>query len=95
MTVTVFKMVSGEEVIANAVDFDNVVHTVKQARVLRMVNTERGPSFALVPWVISLADEEVVFKDDHVMVWKDAPMDIEKAYLQHTSGIELSSTLLG
>jgi hypothetical protein len=95
MTVTVYKMVSGEEVIAKSVDFDGVSHLVNRARVLRMVQTQQGPSFALVPWVISLADEEVTFMDVHVIVWKDAPSDMEKAYLEHTSGLQISQSLLG
>lgn len=95
MTVVVYKMVSGEEVIAKMVEFNGGVHIVDRARVLRMVPTNEGPRPALLPWVISLSEEEVSFKDEHVMVWKDAPKDVEMAYLEQTSGLQLAQTLMG
>ncbi len=94
-TVTVYKMVSGEEVIAKCVEFDGTVHTVSDARVLRMMQTPQGPMPALMPWIISLADEELTFTDDKVIVWKDAPSDIERAYLQETSGLQIAQSLMG
>lgn len=88
MSIVVLKLINGDEVIADLV---NGVY--KKPRVFQMIPTERGMSGALMPYIMSCPDETVKIADHAIVTTVDASKQIEDAYLQQTSGIDLSSKL--
>lgn len=103
MNIIVLKLVTGEELIAEKTNQSmNIFGTdtnnnfkLKRTRVLQMMQTQNGVGFGLVPWLMSAPDSEVDINSNHVISCINAPSDIEKAYLQQVSGLQLTQTLHG
>ncbi len=89
MTIKVLKLISGEEIIAR----EEGQGTQSRPRVLQMMQTERGMGAGLVPFIVSAPDETVTINQMAIVTVVDAPMQIETAYLQQTSSIDLTSKL--
>jgi len=88
MSIVVLKLINGDEVIA-----DRVLAMYKKPRVFQMIPTERGMSGALMPYIMSCPDATVKIAEFAIVTEVEATKQIEDAYLQHTSGIDLSSKL--
>ena len=93
MIIQLFKLVSGEEIIAKVVSENETTYLVSDVRTLVMQPTGPGQmGIALVPWVATMADQELPLKKTHVMVEnKNVPKQLEDGYLQETTGIQLAS----
>lgn len=92
MSIVLMKLCSGEEIIADEV-YGELSAKYKRPRVLQVMQQQNGQmGAALVPWMI--ADQDGTFPIDaiHIITKVDAPSEIEKVYLQQTSGIALTGT---
>ena len=96
-TITIFKLVSGEEIIAT-VDDSRVSPTsvfVSKARALHIVQT--GPQsygLQLVPFLKGAPDDEVELLNQSIMgKVVSTPADIERSYISQTSSIEIATSL--
>jgi hypothetical protein len=90
--IVVIKLVSGEEVIAREVgEVFGMVY--EKPRVFQMMQTQQGMGAALVPYIMSAPDETVSIAIGAIVTKIEAPLQIETAYLQQTSGLDLSSRL--
>lgn len=88
MSIVVLKLINGDEVIAKLVD-----GKYAKPRVFQMIPTERGMSGALMPYIMSCPEETVDIASFAIVTTVEASKQIEDAYLQQTSGIDLSSKL--
>jgi hypothetical protein len=105
--VRAFKLVTGEEVIAEVQDTftqkllqeivrdvrDNVVYTLRRPHVLQVQQFAPGKfGMAMVPYTLSNPDlETVTIPASHVITSFPAADNVEKQYLQQTSGLALPS----
>ena len=83
------KLISGEELVAREVGdgkFD-------RPRVFQVTQTERGMGAALVPYFISDPDAVIEINVSCVVSTIDAPAQLEKAYLQQTSSLDLTTKI--
>ena len=93
MKVKSFKLSTGEEIIARVerrvIENDTIV--VSHPRAIMLVgDPSRGQmGMTLVPWMASNQDGEVVLSGAHVVAETDPASDLEKGYLENTSGLQL------
>lgn len=95
MNIGVFKLVTGEEVIAK---FDPALETysLSNPRVLTPVQTGQGQfAIALVPWFVGIPDAKniTIRKADVIAHIPSVPKALEDNYLQQTSGLDLTSRM--
>lgn len=97
MIVKVFKLVSGEEVIARVVDIGEDYYILSKPRVFQLVPQQNGSVAAgLIPWFISSPDaDDVALIKTAIAGVIDATKEVEDAYLRNTTGFELASSLVG
>lgn len=95
--VTLFKLVSGEEILATIVEdrppSSNIIH-VKKARGIAVVQT--GPQqygLQLFPFLKGAPDEEFELYCQSIIGQLPAPDDLERSYISQTSGIEIATSL--
>ena len=95
MDIKVFKLINGDEVVGKEVDtLDANVYCVEKPRILQVVPTREGPQAALVPWLIANQDIRVEIPKVNLLIKPVSPtLDVEKHYLEITSGISLASSL--
>jgi hypothetical protein len=90
-------LVTGEELIGQFEEKleDSFTYTVKKPRVVALLRSPNGQQgLGLVPWIKSNMDVTVsVLKAQTVCEPYEALAQIEEAYLQETSGIQLASVL--
>jgi len=92
-----FKLASGEEIIARHVREEPKHMVVSKPRVVIVQQT--GPKtlgiVGLVPWMITSPDGDIRVRIDSIVGEPDTDLakNIEDAYLQETSGIDLSSKI--
>lgn len=96
MTVRLYKLVSGEEIVASVVDesTNQDYVTVKTACSLQVV--PKGPqqyALALLPYMRGEPDGEIKLFKLAIASEVDANADLERSYLSQTSGIEIASSL--
>lgn len=102
MSTMVYKLVDGSEVIAGSGlselrevigDYSKV--TLTKPRVLQVSQDPRTGQIAagLMPWLLSDPDASVDINHSHIMTCVPAPSDLERNYLQQTSGLDLTSKL--
>lgn len=92
--VRVFKLTNGEEVIAKAVSITGA-WTLIDPMILRVGQDQAGrPQAGLIPFFISAKECEIIISYEHILATIVAPSDIETGYLQHTSKIQLASSML-
>jgi hypothetical protein len=94
-TITLFKLVSGEEIIATVTD-DRTPSTitVEKARAIAVVQT--GPQqygLQLFPFLKGAPDEEFDLYIHSIIGQLPAPADLERSYISQTSGIEIATSL--
>lgn len=89
--IQVLKLVNGEEVIAR-VEAGGVSGDIyHKPRIFHMLQTENGARAALIPYILSAPDVSVKIKPEAIMTIVEAPKQMEDAYLQQTSGIDLTA----
>lgn len=89
--IKVLKLVTGEELVTREVE----PGMFEKPRVFQMMQTERGYGAALMPYIMSNPDACIKIKDSAIIVEMEAPKQMEDAYLQQTSGLDLSTKLQG
>lgn len=93
--IRVFKLVSGEEVVAKVVKEDDNCVVVEKPRSIQPV--PQGPNtfgIALIPYFISNGDGVINILRNGIAAFCDAPEDMQRAYMQNTSGIQIASSFL-
>lgn len=88
-----FKLKSGEEIIARCDNHINVDDKYKLSKVRQIVIQPIGPGqmgLAFLPWIATAQDDEILLKANHLACDPFIPPEnIEKEYLQQTTGIAL------
>jgi hypothetical protein len=84
MTVKLFKLSNGEELIAEELEGG----VVKRPRTLRLLDDGRP---GLMPFIMLAPESEVKLNQDHVVASVEATQEVSKMYLQQVSGIQLMS----
>ena len=90
MGISVIKLTSGEEVIAD-ISESGGMWKLSKPRVIQMMQTDRGVQAALVPWMITSPDGKFLVNDSHVVTYIVAPKEVADLYLQQTTSIDLSA----
>lgn len=89
-TVILGKLTNGEEFLAELREASETSVWFKRPRVLRMMQGHNGePQPALMPLLMMAPDAEVKFDKSNILCTIEAPVDIEKMYLQQVSRIQL------
>lgn len=93
--IKVVKLTNGDEVMGNVVWETSEKVTFERPRQVAMVQT--GPNsmgVTLIPWLAAAMDSKVVLHTDaFVCDLFDAPDELEKQYIQQTSGIAIASAI--
>lgn len=85
-----FKLTSGEEVIAEALHTEGDSWCVKQPLMLMMQQTEGGLGTAILPYSSGDPEgEHKIFSEHIVSQSMKVPAALEKAYIERTSKIQL------
>ena len=95
MDIKVFKLINGDEVVGREIDtLDANVYCVEKPLILQVVPTREGPQAALVPWLIANQETKVEIPKQNLLIKPISPAkDVEKHYLEITSGISLATSL--
>jgi hypothetical protein len=95
-TVTIFKLVSGEEIIATVDDTRVTPTTISVSKARSMAVVQTGPQtygLQLIPFLKGAPDEDFELSVSAIMGRLDAPSDIERSYISQTSSIEIATSL--
>lgn len=95
--IVVMKLVTGEEVIAERLRtiagvLDNVY---SRPRVVHMIQTREGMQAALAPLLVTCPDSDVPIEYEKIVTMIEAPAEVERAYQQNVSGLEIAQSLVG
>lgn len=93
MKISVLKLSSGEEVIARETAYIDNTSKYSKPMVLQMMQTQQGMGVTMVPYIMSAPDATIQINQDLIVCKVDASKQIEDAYLQQTSGIDLSGRM--
>jgi hypothetical protein len=91
MNVVCLKMSNGDELIGRKVTRFSGGHTYSH---VMQVFVQQGPDgrmgMGMMPYMHTIKGDEILLNSDHIIAVGDVDTDIEKNYLQRTSGIALS-----
>lgn len=93
--IVLFKLTTGEEIIAKQVDNHGNKVVLNDVRALVIQPQGNGHfGIAMVPWLAGSPDGEVELDLSNVLATplKGAPKHLEDAYLQQTTGIDLAGS---
>lgn len=90
------KLITGEEIVAKK--DPELVQGGHMFQKLRSFHAVQDPQTGqvragLMPWLMSDPDAEVMIANQHIIAMVPASSEMEKAYLQQTSGLDLSSKM--
>lgn len=89
-----FKLISGEEIIAKVVSETDDVYVLQDALALYASPGPQGVQVNLIPFMMSNQDAvEHTLERRAVVMFTTPSQDLEKAYSEKTSGIDLTSRL--
>jgi hypothetical protein len=91
--IKVFKLSTGEEMIANVIDDQTESVTVSSPRTMQLHQTPQGISAGLVPWFLTNPDADAQLMKSHIIASIDCPADVEQSYRQQTSKLDLTSRI--
>lgn len=84
--ITTMKLATGEELIAKILE--DTEHTMTLAKPLSIIMSDKG--LAMIPYMLSVsADDTVVLQKRHCICTAKPVSEVEKHYLQVTTGISL------
>lgn len=92
MKISVLKLSSGEEVIARENE-SLTGSTYSKPMMLQMMQTQSGMGVTMVPYIMSAPDATIEINPNVIVCKVDASKQVEDAYLQQTSGIDLSGRM--
>lgn len=94
--IRVFKLISGEEIVGKVVKKDKEGFVLEKVRTMSLTPTgEQGRvGMNLIPFMLTCMDGEIVFPESS-MLCKPRKIDdnLEKFYLEQTSGLSIASSL--
>ena len=90
MKISVLKLISGEEVVARETECVGGTAKYSKVMMMQMMQTQNGVGVTMVPWIMSAPDAEVGIEPSFIVCKVYASKQVEDAYLQQTSGIDLS-----
>ena len=90
MTVAVFKLKSGEEIIAKYDETDTGYTIYKPMKMAQMM-TPNGPQQTLVPWTQMFLIEQCPLDVDDVFALGEPPEQVAAVYTQSTTGIAVAA----
>lgn len=84
-----FKLASGEEIVAEYVETTNQFTLIK-ARAILLGRTQEGLTLQLGPWILSEQNAEYMIDKSHIVTYnlKISPK-LTEAYLKNTTGIDV------
>ncbi len=91
--VGLFKLTSGEEVVAEYTGEDSNSFTLKKVRAILLGRTPQGGlTLQLGPWILSEQDSEYTIGKNHLLTYnlKISPQ-LTEAYLKNTTGIDVQT----
>ena len=89
--VRIFKMASGEEVLTMAEPGANGDILFNKPRAIQVVRVnDHGVQISLIPWIITDPDSTQSVSPDRIMCYPSLSSELEKTYLEQTSGIILT-----
>lgn len=84
-----FKLTSGEEIVAEYEDSLNVF-TLSKARAILLARTKEGLTLQLGPWILSEQDASYTIDKNHVVAYNlNLSAQLTQAYLKNTTGIDV------
>ena len=87
--IVVLKLTSGEEIIAKECDQGGY----ESPRCIQMMQTKTGVQAGLVPWILAAPDATVGIAP-HTVITETVPTaDVEQAYMQQTSCLDLTTKM--
>ena len=92
MLVFCFKLVTGEELIAEVVEEQEETIVLKKVRVVMPYQTEKGTSVTVVPYAFANIDGEKEFNNADFITAYEPEIQIEKLYLQATTGLDIATS---
>lgn len=90
MKVKGFKLINGEEIIARFTVGDGGSYVLEKPRVLGFQETQQGMGLGFMPYIIGNPDADVVISKTSIIAEYEPRPEIEKAYMQQTSKIQLA-----
>lgn len=93
MTVMVYKMIDGTEVIAQLVMTEDDGDTIKNARVFGIFGSEANPQSGLAPFMKLVVEDNIFLKESAFVASAEAPTDVANSYLQTVTGIQIATSL--
>ena len=91
--VKVFKLVSGEEIVTKTSNFSEDGHiTIEKPRVMMLTQVPGTTqvSVHMMPFCVGSPDGTLILEQSKIVATlKNIPAELEKAYIQNTSSIEL------
>lgn len=84
-----FKLTSGEEIVAEYEENQNVF-TLSKARAILLGRTPQGLTLQLGPWILSEQDAEYTIDKNHIVTYNlNISPQLTEAYLKNTTGIDV------
>ena len=89
MSIRVYKLTTGEEIVAGYKETNDEGILVSKPRILAFAPGADGQvNVQIVPYVIAAPDHDIRFKHPNVVFELDnVPKQLEDIYIQHTSGL--------
>lgn len=88
--VRIFKMVSGEEVLARVEEIDENTYQFSKARAIMVAGVQQGGlQISFIPWTVTDPDGAYPVEKDRVMCEPNLSQELEMTYLNETSDIAL------
>jgi hypothetical protein len=89
--VRIYKMISGEEVLARVTDIDDENMEFEKPRAIQVVGVQDGGlQISLIPWVITDPDGTQPVKKSSVMTTPLLTEALEKSYIAETTSIAMA-----
>jgi hypothetical protein len=88
-----FKLISGEEIVAEYVAEDSNTFTLKKVRAILLGRDAKGAlSLQLGPWILSEQDAEYTINKAHLLTYNlDISPQLISAYISNTTGLTVAT----
>lgn len=89
------KLKNGTQLVTKAINTDEEFWELKNPMILHItLNEEKSPIVSLVPFMIEAgANGKIMLNKEEIQAYSDVSLDLEKYYIQQTSGIDLTTRI--
>lgn len=87
--VVALKLSTGEEIIGRVTDRNDQIITIDRPNLIGLVPSQTGINIQLMPWFASNQSGTVELNVAHIVGETQPASELEKGYLERTSGISL------